>query len=98
MVESLGGRTPRVPDEARIAPLIRSSFTGAFILNGGYDLISGNKAVESGGADLISFGRPFLANPDLPERFRRNAPLNEPDPGTFYAGEEKGYIDYPKLG
>jgi N-ethylmaleimide reductase len=46
---------------------------------------------------LVAFGVPFLANPDLPERYRNSAALNAPDPTTFYAGEEKGYVDYPAL-
>jgi N-ethylmaleimide reductase len=54
--------------------------------------------IESGLADLVSFGALFLANPDLPDRFGKNAPLNSGDPLTFYTGEEKGYIDYPALG
>lgn len=81
-----------------MAPIIREIFKGALILNGGYDALSGNEAIEKGDADLISFATLFLANPDLPERFRKNAPLNSPDHHTFYTGEEKGYIDYPKLG
>ena len=68
------------------------------MLNGGYDAESGNAAIESGLADLISFGVLFLANPDLPERFRRNSSLNREDMATFYTGEEKGYTDYPVLG
>ena len=53
--------------------------------------------IARGEADLVAFGVPFLANPDLPARYRRNAALNPPDQATFYAGEEKGYIDYPTL-
>ena len=67
------------------------------MLNGGYGLRSGNEAIARGDADLIAYGVPFLANPDLPERFRQNAPLNEADVDTFYAGEAKGYTDYPAL-
>jgi N-ethylmaleimide reductase len=48
-------------------------------------------------ADAVAFGRKFIANPDLPERFRRGAPLNQPDRSTFYGGGEKGYTDYPSL-
>ncbi len=55
------------------------------------------KLIGSGSADLVSFGCLFLANPDLLERFKRKAVLNEPNPDTFYVGEEKGYIDYPRL-
>jgi N-ethylmaleimide reductase len=73
-------------------------FEGTLIANGGYDERSGNAAIASGEADLIAFGVPILANPDLPLRYRKRAPLNQPDFATFYAGEEKGYIDYPTLG
>ena len=81
----------------QIAPAVRKKFDGTFILNGGYDAQKGNKAIQEGLADLISFGVLFLANPDLPERFRINATLNQADPATFYDGEEKGYTDYPFL-
>ncbi len=81
----------------QIAPLIRAKFDGTLILNGGYDAASGNAAIESGVADLISFGVLFLANPDLPERFTKNSPLNTPDMATFYKGGEKGYTDYQSL-
>ena len=57
-----------------------------------------NAALAAGRADLVSFGRPFIANPDLSERFRRNAPLNPPDPNTFYGGDCRGYTNYPTLG
>ena len=53
--------------------------------------------LKEGSADLVAFGQLFLANPDLPERFRRSASLNQPDPATFYTGGAKGYIDYPVL-
>jgi N-ethylmaleimide reductase len=98
VVESVGGRIGVTPPDMRLAPIIRDIFKGTLILNGGYDASSGNEAIEKGNADLISFGVLFLANPDLPERFRKKAPLNSADVATFYAGEEKGYIDYPKLG
>jgi N-ethylmaleimide reductase len=78
----------------RVTPLLRRLFEGTVIVNGGYDRASGEAAVAAGEADLVAYGVPFLANPDLPERFRRNAPLNAPDMATFYMGEEKGYIDY----
>ena len=97
LVEPVGGRLGAVPPEARMAPLIRAKFNGALILNGGYDAATANTAIEDGAADLISFGAPFLANPDLPLRFARGAPLNAPDGATYYAGEEKGYTDYPAL-
>ncbi len=83
--------------DARLASIIREIFKGTLMLNGGYDARSGNETIEKGDADLISFGVLFLANPDLPERFRKNVPFNSADVATFYMGEEKGYIDYPKL-
>mgnify|MGYP003444684268 FL=1 len=65
--------------------------------NGGYDLARGNAALALGFADMIAFGVPFLANPDLPARYAKSAPLNEPDPATFYGGAVQGYTDYPFL-
>jgi N-ethylmaleimide reductase len=86
-------RVPEMPPP--VAPLLRSLFGGPFILNGGYDLKTGNAALAAGEADLISFGVLFLANPDLPERFAEGAPLNPPDRATFYGGDHRGYTDYP---
>jgi N-ethylmaleimide reductase len=82
------------PDHAMVR-LLREKFHGPLILNGGYGRDTGNAALAAGLADLISFGVPFLANPDLPERFAENAPLNNPKPDTFYMGGASGYIDYP---
>ena len=65
--------------------------------NNGYDRELAIRAVETGAADLIAFGRPFLANPDLVARLEKDAPLNEPDQSTFYGGDAKGYTDYPTL-
>lgn len=76
---------------------IRRHFNGTWMVNGGYDLARANAAIAAGDADLVSFGAIFLANPDLVERFKKGAPLNEPDPSSFYGGTEKGYIDYPSL-
>jgi len=97
LVEPVGGRLGAVPPKMRMAPLIRAKFDGALILNGGYGAASADRVVRDGAADLVSFGAPFLANPDLPLRFARCAPLNEPDTATYYAGEERGYTDYPAL-
>ncbi|MEZ5847441.1 MAG: alkene reductase [Geminicoccaceae bacterium] len=72
-------------------------FGGTYIANGGYDAARAEAALREGTADLVAFGSSFLANPDLVERFRRGAPLNQPDPETFYQGEERGYTDYPTL-
>jgi N-ethylmaleimide reductase len=81
----------------RLSPLLRKAFDGTYIVNGGFDLATANAAIAGGEADLVAFGVPFLANPDLPARLRRGAPLNKPDQATFYAGDEKGYADYPEL-
>ena len=70
---------------------------GFYMANGNYDLLKGETAIESGHADAISFGRPFIANPDLVHRLKIGAKLNEADHDTFYGGDEKGYTDYPFL-
>ncbi|HET7831852.1 MAG TPA: alkene reductase [Gallionella sp.] len=74
---------------------LRAAFDGTYIANGGYDKARANSVLAEGQADLVAFGALFLANPDLPERLAKNAPLNAPDPATFYGGNEKGYTDYP---
>lgn len=74
---------------------IRDIFDGPYMTNGGYDHEKAEKVLEGGRADLVSFGRLYIANPDLPERFRTGAELNEPDPSTFYGRAEEGYTDYP---
>lgn len=76
---------------------LRACFDGPYIANGGYDKARGNAAIADGAANLVAFGVPFLANPDLPERLRRDAPLNEADQTTFYGGDEHGYTDYSTL-
>jgi N-ethylmaleimide reductase len=65
------------------------------IVNTGFD--KANEVLSKGDADLVAFGVPFIANPDLVERLRRDAPLNKPDPKTFYDIGPKGYTDYPML-
>ncbi|MHA6721664.1 alkene reductase [Sphingomonas sp. RS2018] len=84
-------------DVPKLSPAIRKAFTGPLILNQDYDLASAQADLDSGIADAISFGRPFLANPDLVERFRTGAPLNAPDKATFYTNGAEGYTDYPSL-
>jgi N-ethylmaleimide reductase len=69
---------------------------GAGMVNNGYDKALAEKAVAEG-ADLVAFGRPYIANPDLVRRLREGAPLNAPDKATFYGGGAKGYTDYPAL-
>ena len=81
----------------RVSPVLRQKFNRSYIVNGGFDLDSANAAIRNGEADLIAFGVPFLANPDLPLRYQIKAPLNVPDQATFYVGEDKGFTDYPFL-
>ena len=82
---------------ARILQLIRDEYQGTLMIAGGFDEDTAEDWLAKGRADVIAFGRKFLANPDLPERFRLHAPLNRDDPGTYYGGGEKGYIDYLTL-
>ncbi|KAI4324224.1 hypothetical protein L6164_023778 [Bauhinia variegata] len=79
---------------------MRKAFNGTFLLGGGYDRENGNKAIVENRADLLVYGRLFLANPDLPKRFKLNAPLNKYDRATFYHSNPDpvvGYTDYPFL-
>ncbi|XP_057436774.1 putative 12-oxophytodienoate reductase 11 [Lotus japonicus] len=77
---------------------MRKAFTGTFIVAGGYNRSEGNRVIASGGADLVAYGRLFLANPDLPRRFQLDAELNEADRSTFYTTDPViGYTDYPFL-
>jgi N-ethylmaleimide reductase len=97
VLEPVGGGSALPGHVTRVTPFLRERFRGALIANGGYDAQSAEAAVKNGNADFVSFGVPFLANPDLVERFKRGAPLNPPDFTTFFQGEEKGYTDYPTL-
>jgi N-ethylmaleimide reductase len=76
---------------------VRSWFSGPLIVNGGFTKERAVEVVSEGLADLVAFGVPFISNPDLVERFKTNAPLNEPDQATFYGGDHRGYTDYPTL-
>lgn len=76
---------------------LRQRFKGAYMVNNGYDKALADATLAAGKADLICFGRPFISNPDLVERLRRGAPLNDIDPATLYGGDERGYLDYPTL-
>jgi len=96
LVEGQTGGPRDIPEGGDLAALY-ALFDGARMGNNGYDREAAIEAVESGAVDLVAFGRPFIANPDLVERLKRNAPLNEPDRDTFYGGGEKGYTDYPTL-
>lgn len=77
--------------------VLRKAYNGILIANGGYTLERGNEAIQSGLADAVAFGALYLANPDLPERFRSQAELNTPNPDSFYTQDEQGYLDYPTL-
>jgi N-ethylmaleimide reductase len=75
----------------------RPIYQGTLITAGGYTRETGEEILQEGEADLVAYGRLFIANPDLPKRFALNAPLNSYDRSTFYGGDERGYIDYPFL-
>ena len=85
------------PRAEALMAAIRATFRGPLMLAGGYTRALAEQALASGRGDIIAFGRPFIANPDLPARLALNAPLNEPDPTHFFGGDERGYIDYPAL-
>lgn len=85
------GKSDRPP----VAPLIRKAFSGPLILNSDYTHASGQQALDSGVADAITYGRSFLANPDLPHRFAKGLALNADDGKTWYTQAAEGYIDYP---
>ena len=76
---------------------LRNLWSRSYIVNGNYDYNRAVKVIADGRADFVSFGKLFLANPDLPYRFAHGAPLNVPDRGSFYGGDDRGYIDYPFL-
>lgn len=92
--EGTFGRT----DVPKLSPAIRKVFTGPLVVNSDYTTrAQAQAALDSGVADAVSFGRTFLANPDLPERLRSGAPLNESNPKTWYSQGPEGYVDYPAL-
>ncbi len=84
-------------DKPALGPALREAFGGAFIANEGFTAESAREAIASGQADAVAFGKAAIANPDLVERIRLNAPLNPPNPETFYGHGSKGYTDYPTL-
>lgn len=93
LIEPLPGH-PTFTSQENVPPVgknLRRSYKGSLIINDGYDKDSGEKAIAENTANLVAFGVPCLANPDLVEQYRQNATLNEPDQGTFYGGDEKGY-------
>ncbi len=82
---------------ADVTSRYRTVYHGTLIANNGYDRRSGNAAISRSEADLVAYGRPFIANPDLPQRFHLRAPLADGDPDTFYQGGARGFVDYPLL-
>ena len=81
--------------EKRIGPKLKALFGGTYIANEKFTQVTGDQVLATGEVDAVAYGVPFIANPDLPERFKQNAPFNAPDQSTFYAPGPKGYIDYP---
>ncbi len=88
--ESLGAR--------RLGPELKRIFGGIYVANEAHTRETAEQLLRAGEADAVAFGKLFIANPDLPRRFAVNAPLNKPDPETFYTSGPKGYTDYPALG
>jgi 2,4-dienoyl-CoA reductase-like NADH-dependent reductase (Old Yellow Enzyme family) len=81
----------------RLGPELKRTFGGIYIANESFSFETANQAIAAGEADAVAFGKLFIANPDLPKRFALGAPLNKPDPGTFYGSGPRGYTDYPAL-
>jgi N-ethylmaleimide reductase len=96
-VTEMGRESPGAAGPAFDPAELRKRWRGVLVTNAGYDKTRANEVLGSGAADAVAFGVPFIANPDLVERLRRDAPLNVADPKTFYSGGEKGYLDYPAL-
>ncbi len=84
-------------DDLAMSAHLRTLWKGLYVVNGGYDGLRGEKAIQTGHADAVAYGRAFLANPDLPRRLELGAALNEPAPKTFYGGGADGYTSYPAL-
>jgi 2,4-dienoyl-CoA reductase-like NADH-dependent reductase (Old Yellow Enzyme family) len=96
LVDSAGN--PRFsPHKDSIGPALKEAFGGVYIANEGFDKASAQKALDDGVADAVAFGKLYIANPDLVERFASGAPLNAWNTPTFYAGGAEGYTDYPAL-
>lgn len=103
VAEALGQRgiafifTREAVGDDSITPLIKQKFGGPLIANEGFDYTTADAMIESGRAEAVAFGKAYIANPDLVERFAQHAPLNPPDTTTFYDGGAQGYTDYPTL-
>jgi len=94
---SAGGGDQVLEDAPITSEMFRTAYQGKFITAGGYDQAMGEKVLEDGLADAVAYGRLYIANPDLAERFQQGAPLNSYNRATFYGGNEVGYTDYPTL-
>ncbi|MDF9787284.1 alkene reductase [Polynucleobacter sphagniphilus] len=94
---SAGGNDQVYEDAPLTSEIFRNAYQGKFITAGGYDKAMGEKVLEEGLADAVAYGRLYISNPDLVERFKENAPLNPYNRATFYGGAEVGYTDYPTL-
>ena len=92
-----GNETADNPDLAMSTHYFRTIYHGTIVSAGGHDLETGEETIEGGDADFVAYGRLYISNPDLPQRFAASAPLNQYDRSTFYGGDERGYIDYPML-
>ncbi|MBL0741052.1 alkene reductase [Chryseolinea lacunae] len=91
------GISPEAQKDRKLFENFRKIYKGTIMANGGFTLEKANQLLEDGYADIISFGTLYISNPDLVERFRTNANLNDADPATFFVGDDNGYIDYPSL-
>ena len=94
---SAGGGDQVFEDAPITSEMFRAAYQGKFLTAGGYDQAMGEKVLEEGLADAVAYGRLYISNPDLAERFQKNAPLNPYNRATFYGGQEAGYTDYPTL-
>jgi 2,4-dienoyl-CoA reductase-like NADH-dependent reductase (Old Yellow Enzyme family) len=81
----------------RLGPDLKAAFGGVYVANEGFSREAAEAVIADGEADAVAFGKPFLANPDLPRRFALNAPLNAWNADTFYSDGPVGYTDYPAL-
>jgi N-ethylmaleimide reductase len=99
LIEAMVPDIPQAPAPgcAPLLPILRQAFRGPLIVNGAYTRETASSLIAAGTADLVAFGALMIANPDLVERFRLNAPLNEPDRSSFHNGGVAGYTDYPFL-
>ena len=96
LIEGQTGGSRELPEGVDLKAL-KARFDGAWMVNNGYDRQMALDAVSGGDADLVAFGRAYIANPDLAERLKVDAALNEGDPSTYYGGGREGYTDYPTM-